>query len=286
MRLKTLLDLVKFEHTLFALPFAYAGMLLATPGWPGGWVFLWVSLAMVGARTAAMAANRLIDAAIDARNPRTANREIPAGKVKPAQAVVVMSLGIVVLVLAAAELNHLAMVLLPIALLFLIGYPYTKRFTWLCHLWLGITDGAAAAGGWIAVTGSWHIGAVLLMLVVTFWMVGLDVIYATQDYEFDRKNKVFSIPARFGIARALQIAAWSHFITFVLLLVTAYVLQTCWAFYVAVAIMGAILFYQHRMVRPDDLSRVNIAFFNANSYLALTMLVGTILDVWIRHMLR
>ncbi|MBB6098711.1 4-hydroxybenzoate polyprenyltransferase [Deinobacterium chartae] len=281
-RLKTYLDLVKFEHTVFALPFAYAGMLLAGPGWPGFMVFFWITLAMASARTAAMAANRLIDARIDAANPRTAGREIPSGKVKPAQAVLLTVISLAVLTLSAAQLNPLALKLLPIAVVFLILYPYTKRYTWLCHLWLGITDGAAAAGGWIAVTGQWDWGAVMLWLVVIFWMVGLDVIYATQDYDFDRRTGVHSIPARFGIARSLQIAAAAHALTFALLIATAVVVGASWAFYLAALVMGSILLYEHRLVRPNDLTRVNIAFFDANGWLALTMLVGTVVDVWIR----
>jgi 4-hydroxybenzoate polyprenyltransferase len=180
-RLRTFYDLVKFEHTVFALPFAFAGMLLASQqelgrGWPGWSVLLWVTLAMAGARTAAMAANRLIDARIDAQNPRTAGRDIPQGRVRPAEAVALIVVSLAVLGVAAWQLNPLALALLPVAVVFLILYPYTKRFTWLCHVWLGVTDGAAAAGGWIAVTGRWDWGAVMLWLVVIFWMVGLDVI--------------------------------------------------------------------------------------------------------------
>lgn len=286
-RLQTLLDFVRFEHTLFALPFAYSAMLLASQkhlgvAWPGFGVFFWITAAMVGARTAAMAANRLIDAGIDARNPRTANREIPTGKVTPTQAVVLIVFSLALLIFAAFQLNALALTLLPLALVFLIVYPYTKRFTWLCHVWLGITDGAAAAGGWIAVTGTWSLEASLLMAVVVFWMIGLDIIYATQDVDFDRKNGIHSIPARFGIVQSLRISAASHAITFALLLSVAWVAQTHWVFFVATAIMGGILLFEHMLVKPNDLQRVNIAFFNANSYLALTMLVGTLLDVWIR----
>ncbi len=289
-RVKTLLELVRFEHTVFALPFAYAGMLFASQkingtGWPGLMTVLWISLAMAGARTAAMAANRLIDAAIDAKNPRTARREIPSGKVKPQTAIWLTVVSILVLIFATAQLNMLVLALLPIALLFLIGYPYTKRFTWLCHLWLGVTDGAAAAGGWLAVTGTWDWGAIVLWLVVIFWMIGLDVIYATQDHEFDTQNGVQSIPARFGIGPALKIAAASHLITFLLLLLSAWVIGTSWVFVLAVLVMGGILFYEHRLVRPDNLLKVNIAFFDANGYLALTMLIGAILDVWFRHSL-
>lgn len=283
-RLKTYLELVKFEHTVFALPFAYAGMLLASmqingTGWPGWSVLIWVTVAMAAARTAAMGANRVIDRFIDAKNPRTAGREVPSGKVSPAQAWALVIISLVVLAFAAAQLNPLCLVLLPLAMIFLIGYPYIKRFSWLCHVWLGITDGAAAAGGWIAVTGEFAPGAWILWLVVIFWMIGLDVIYATMDRDFDVQHGVYSIPARFGIPRALQIAAVAHLLTFILLIVVGVVTGTSGWYYLAALVMGAILFYEHRIVNPNDLARVNIAFFDANMWLALVMLAGVLVDV-------
>ncbi|MFC4639177.1 menaquinone biosynthesis prenyltransferase MqnP [Deinococcus hohokamensis] len=283
-RLKTYLDLVKFEHTVFALPFAYAGMLLASmeargTGWPGWHTLLWVTVAMASARTAAMGANRVIDRFIDARNPRTAAREVPAGKVSPAQAWGLVVFSLVVMAVASAQLNTLCLALMPLAVVFLIGYPYTKRFTWLCHAWLGVTDGAAAAGGWIAVTGTFAPGAWLLWAVVIFWMIGLDVIYATMDHDFDVKHGIKSIPVRFGIARALRIAAASHALTFVLLLLVGLVTGASVWYALAALVMGGILFYEHRLVNPADLSRANVAFFDANMWLALTMLAGVIVDV-------
>lgn len=283
-RVKTFLDLVKFEHTVFALPFAYAGMLLASmqergTGWPGWHTLLWVTVAMAAARTAAMGANRVIDRFIDARNPRTAGREVPVGKVSPAQAWALVAGSLVVLAVASAQLNPLCLLLMPLAVVFLIGYPYTKRYTWLCHVWLGITDGAAAAGGWIAVTGEFAPGAWALWAVVIFWMVGLDVIYATMDYAFDVANGIRSIPARFGIPAALKIAAVSHALTFVLLLFVGVVTGASFWYVLAALVMGGILLYEHRIVNPQDLGRVNVAFFDANMWLALTMLVGVIVDV-------
>ncbi|WP_245895957.1 menaquinone biosynthesis prenyltransferase MqnP [Deinococcus irradiatisoli] len=282
--LKTYLQLVKFEHTVFALPFAYAGMLLASQqlrgsGWPGLSTLIWVTLAMAGARTAAMGANRVIDRFIDARNPRTAAREVPSGKVSPAQVWGLVIVSLIVMALAAAQLNPLCLALLPLAVVFLIGYPYIKRFSWLCHVWLGVTDGAAAAGGWIAVTGHFGAGAWLLWAIVIFWMVGLDVIYATMDYDFDRQSGVQSIPARFGIPAALKIAAASHALTFVLLLVLGMVLGASFWYFLAALAMGAILLYEHRLVNPNDLTKANIAFFDANMWLALTMLAGVVADV-------
>ncbi|PYE50013.1 menaquinone biosynthesis prenyltransferase MqnP [Deinococcus yavapaiensis] len=283
-RFKTLYDLVKFEHTVFALPFAYAGMLLASMQalgrpWPGLGVALWVTLAMVGARTAAMAANRLIDARIDALNPRTANREIPKGKVTPRQATWLTIASLAVLAFSAWQLNPLCLALMPIAVVFLIAYPYTKRFTWLCHVWLGVTDGAAAAGGWIAVTGRFDSGAWLLWLVVIVWMVGLDVIYATQDVDFDRRHGIKSIPARFGVPSALGIARISHLLTFLALVAVGVATAAAWPYFLATLVMGGILAYEHAIVNPKDLTRVNVAFFDANMWLSLTMLVGVVADV-------
>ena len=282
--LKTYLALVKFEHTIFALPFAYAGMLLAAyqltgSGWPGLATLIWVTLAMAGARTAAMGANRVIDRAIDARNPRTAGREVPSGKISPAQAWALVVISLIVMTLAAAQLNALCLALLPLAVLFLIGYPYIKRFSWLCHLWLGVTDGAAAAGGWIAVTNRFDAGAWILWAIVIFWMVGLDVIYATMDYDFDRANGIKSIPARFGIPVGLNIAAISHALTFALLITLGIVLGASFWYYLAALGMGAILLYEHRLVNPNDLTKANIAFFDANMWLSLTMLAGVVADV-------
>ena len=278
-RARTYLDLVKFEHTVFALPFAYAGMLLAARGWPGFTTFLWITLAMAGARTAAMGLNRVIDAAVDALNPRTAARHIPRGAVKPREAVALSVVSLVVLAVAAWLLGPLPLALLPVAVAFLVLYPYTKRFTWLCHAWLGVTDGAAAAGGWIAVTGRFEPAAWLLWAVVIFWMIGLDVIYATQDVDFDRAHGLKSIPQRFGVPRALAIARWSHALTWALLVLVGVAAGSAWPYYAGVVVMGAILLYEHAIVRPDDLRRVNEAFFSANAWLAGTMLLAVTLDV-------
>jgi 4-hydroxybenzoate polyprenyltransferase len=276
------LDLVKFEHTVFALPFAYAGMLLAAQGWPGWRVFLLVTIAMAGARTAAMAANRLIDAGIDSLNPRTAGRHIPSGAVRPFEALALAVVSLAVLSWAAWQLGPLPLTLLPIAVVFLVIYPYTKRFTWLCHAWLGVTDGAAAAGGWIAVTGAFETATWLLWLVVVFWMIGLDVIYATMDYDFDRRHGIQSVPRRFGIGPGLAIARASHLLTWLLLVAVGLAAGSAWPYYMGVAVMGGILLYEHAIVRPSDLRRANEAFFTANGWLAVTMLAAVALDVAVR----
>jgi len=280
-RFKTYLELVRFEHTLFALPFAYSGMLMAAKGWPGWPVFLWITVAMVGARTSAMALNRLIDRQIDAINPRTAGRHLPRGVVKPTEVFVLAAAGLVWLTLAAFNLNRLTAELLPVAVFFLVGYSYTKRFTWLCHFWMGLTIGAATAGGWIAVTGTVSPAMFALWAGTAFWLAGFDILYATQDYEFDRNNRVYSVPAKFGVPTALQIAQICHALTFGFFLLAGLLEGTGWIYYLGVAFVGAVLWYEHRLVRPNDLSKVDKAFFQANVVVSLGMLVFIVLDTLI-----
>lgn len=277
-RFKTYLDLVRFEHTLFALPFAYGGMLMAAKGWPGWTVFLWITVAMVGARTGAMALNRLIDRQIDALNPRTAGRHLPRGAVKPTEVLLLAAAGLVCLTLAAFNLNHLTAELLPVAVFFLVGYSYTKRFTWLCHFWLGLTIGAATAGGWIAVTGAVSPAMFALWAGTAFWLAGFDILYATQDYEFDRKNGVYSVPSKFGIPVALRIARVCHALTFGFFLLAGVLEGMGWIYYLGVAFTGAVLLYEHSLVKHDDLSKVDRAFFQANVVVSLGMLVFIVLD--------
>jgi 4-hydroxybenzoate polyprenyltransferase len=278
-RLRLYLDLVRFEHTLFALPFAYGGMVLAARGWPGLEVFALISLAMVGARSAAMAFNRLIDRYIDAANPRTASRHLPRGAISPREVWILGLLGFGLLSVAAFNLNPLTAVLLPVAVFFLVTYSYTKRFTWLCHFWLGLSIGAATAGGWIAVTGSFSPVILTFWAAVALWLAGFDILYATQDLEFDRKNRIFSVPARFGLATALRIAQASHLLTFLLFMATGWFYQASLVYYLGVLVVGAVLWYEHRLVSPTDLSRVDRAFFQANVVVSLGMLVVVILEV-------
>lgn len=280
-RLKTYLDLVRFEHTLFALPFAYGGMLLAARSWPGWEVFGWITVAMVGARTGAMALNRLFDQRIDAANPRTAGRHLPRGLVKPNEVLILAIVGLLLLTLAALSLNSLTAQLLPVAVFFLVGYSYTKRFTWLCHFWLGLTIGAATAGGWIAVTGAFEPALFALWAGTALWLAGFDILYATQDYRFDRENGIYSIPARFGIPVALRIAQVSHALTFGFFLLTGVLVGAGWVYYLGVLGVGAVLWYEHRLVKPDDLSKVDQAFFQANVVVSLGMLLTIFLETCI-----
>ncbi len=279
-RLRLYLDLIRFEHTLFALPFAYGGMLLAAGGWPGLRTFLLVTLAMVGARTMAMAFNRLIDWKIDALNPRTQNRHLPKGLVKPWETLFLALVGLLLLTLAGLSLNPLTARLLPVAVFFLTIYSYTKRFTWLCHYVLGLTIGAAAAGGWIAVTGSFHPTAYWLWAGVGLWIAGFDILYATQDYTFDRAYGVKSIPARFGIPLALWIARATHLTAWLAFLLAGLSYGAGSLYFLGLLLVGGLLFYEHRLVSPQDLSRVDLAFFQANVGVSLGMFLFFVLDLW------
>ncbi|HNQ98990.1 MAG TPA: 4-hydroxybenzoate octaprenyltransferase [Trueperaceae bacterium] len=273
--LATLASFVKFEHTLFALPFAYGGMLLAADGWPGWRVFLLVTLAMVGARSAAMAANRVIDARIDALNPRTAAREIPTGALTVHDGWLVALVSLAVLAAAAALLNRLTLALLPVAVAFLIAYPYTKRFTWACHLWLGLTIGAAAAGGYIAVSGAFAPSAWLLWLGVGSWVAGFDVVYALLDLGFDLEHGVRSIPARFGVRGARAWAAALHVVTLLALAGVALVASLGWPYWLALAVTAGVLAWQHLSLRHRAVGEV-LAAFNANLVIGLLMLGGIV----------
>lgn len=274
-RMSRYLALVKFEHTLFALPFAYGGMLLAARGWPGWRIFGLVTLAMVGARTAAMAMNRVIDARLDAQNPRTRDREIPAGRLTRRDGVIVAAVGVVLLVVAGALLNPLTAALLPVAVVFLTLYGYLKRYTWLCHFWLGVTDGAAAAGGWIAVTGSFSLTAVALWMAVATWIAGFDIIYGVLDLAFDRGVGLHSIPARFGVRRALDVSAWAHVVSFAALGAVLLWIHLGWPYGAALAGTAAVLLYEQVAVRRRDPAIV-LRSFNANLAVGVLMLLGIV----------
>ncbi len=269
---------MKFEHTLFALPFAYGGMLLAAAGWPGWRVFLLVTLAMVGARTAAMAANRVIDASIDAANPRTKEREIPAGRLGRRDGVALVLLGFALLAVAGALLNPLTLALLPVAVLFLTAYPYLKRVTWWCHAWLGVTIGAAAAGGWIAVTGSFAPTTWALWLAVAAWVTGFDIIYGILDLDFDRAHALHSVPVRFGVSGALRMSAGLHLLSFVGLLLVWRWMDLGWAYGGAVLATGLVLLFQQLAVRRRTVADV-LRSFNANLVVGTLFLVGIVLEL-------
>jgi 4-hydroxybenzoate polyprenyltransferase len=280
---KLFFEMIKFEHTIFALPFAYIGALLAgllvmdrLPTWQET---VWITLAMVGARTAAMALNRLIDKSIDLKNPRTSMRAMPAKLISQRTVILFTVLSVVLLIVAAAQLHPLCLTLSPVALFFLFTYSYTKRFTWLCHLYLGFTIALAPLGGWIALTGEFSLEAFILYVAVAFWIAGFDIIYALQDEAFDRKEGLFSIPARFGTAISLSIARLAHLLTVLGLLLLYVLTPLSWFFLVGTIVSTWLLIYEHRLVKKDDLSRVNQAFFMMNGILSVTLFVSTLLDV-------
>lgn len=287
-KIRIFLEMIKFEHTVFALPFAFMGAILGSvvlndrlPTWPQTG---WIVLAMIGARTAAMSLNRLIDRAIDKKNPRTAGRAIPAGLLSIGEVSVYIAISFALLFWATSNLNTLAMELLPIAVFFLVFYSYTKRFTWACHIVLGITLGLAPLGGWVAVTGSITGAALVFFATIVFWSAGFDIIYACQDIDFDRKEGLHSIPSRFGIARALWIARVFHMLTAVGLVALFFMTHLSWLYLIGLAIAYLILFYEHRLVSPNDLSKLNTAFFTMNGILSCVVFAFTFVDVLMRRL--
>ncbi|HYG63777.1 MAG TPA: UbiA-like polyprenyltransferase [Thermoanaerobaculia bacterium] len=279
--LSTVLEMIKFEHTLFALPFAFLGMILAAEGGPSWRTVLWIVVAMVGARSAAMGWNRLVDRRIDAANPRTATRALPAGLVSPAAVTLFIVASSALLVVAAWQLNPLALALSPVALAILFLYSYTKRFTWASHLVLGLSLAGAPLGAWIAVRGDVTATPLILAGSVLLWVAGFDVLYALQDVEFDRRTGLYSIPARFGVVGALWISAGLHALMLALLalLPRVYPPGLGAGFWVGWAGCLALIAYQHWVVRPGDLSRLNAAFFTANGVLSVWLFAAIALDI-------
>ncbi len=282
-KIRIFLDMIKFEHTLFALPFAFVGAILGAvsqeqrlPDWSE---IGWILLAMVGARSAAMGLNRLIDKAIDTRNPRTAIRALPAGLLKSGEVLLFILISLALLFWAASQLNSLSMKLLPIAVFMLVFYSYTKRFTWLCHVVLGLTIGLAPLGGWVAVTGEITLPALILYLSVALWTAGFDVIYACQDVEFDRQERLHSIPVRFGIAGGLGIARAFHVVTAIGFAALLLITDLGWWYGLGIVVAIALLFYEHRLVKPNDLSKLNAAFFTMNGVLSAVVFLFTFIDL-------
>lgn len=279
------LDMIKFEHTVFALPFAYLGMVLAAVGLPSLHDFLWITVAMASARTVGMAANRLADRLLDAENPRTANRPLVTGRIRPRTAWIGLAVASIALLIAAYQLGPLPLRLLPGALVFLIGYPFTKRFTVASHLILGFTDGLAPMGAWAAVRGSLFTAADapawILLGIVTFWIAGFDLIYACQDIAFDRSRRLHAVPARYGARFALRLSALFHALTCALIVLLGWMLPLGWPYWVGAAVAAILLGYEHSIVLPDDLSRLDVAFFNINGMMSLTFFATTAASLFI-----
>ncbi|PIE90098.1 MAG: 4-hydroxybenzoate octaprenyltransferase [Acidobacteria bacterium] len=261
--------MIKIEHSVFALPFALVSAFLAADGIPDLKTLILILVAMVSARSAAMAFNRYLDAEIDARNPRTQIRSIPAGRLSKSYVLAFTIGSIVVFVAACYFLNFLSWVLSPVVMLVLLGYSYTKRFTPLCHLVLGLALGLAPVGAWVAVTGTLDWIPVLLGVTVMFWTAGFDVIYACQDEAFDRQHKLHSIPVIIGVSNSLCLSRFLHLLTFILLMGFGYLLSFMWIYWAGLVLVGVTLFYEHYLVRGDDLSKVNMAFFTMNGVVSL-----------------
>src|SRR5437867_11562643 len=272
--IRTTLEMIKIEHTLFALPFAFLGAVLAARGIPNAWQILWITVAMAGARSTAMAFNRIADRDYDARNPRTKMRALPAGNLSAGFVWVFILVSASIFFLAAAMLNRLTLMLSPIALASIMVYSYTKRWTLLSHLILGWCLAIAPTGAWIAVRGSIDSPIPLLLsLVVMLWTAGFDVLYACQDYDFDRRERLYSIPARFGIARSLWISRLLHAGAFAALVALYFLTNLGLLAVVGVIATGALLIYQHTLVRANDLSRLNAAFFTTNAFVSVILLL-------------
>ena len=274
------LNFIKFEHSVFALPFALSGALLAKEnGFPELSTIFWIILATVGARSLAMSLNRILDKEIDSKNPRTENRELPKGLISMNKAVLFSIISFLVLVFATLQLPRICLYLLPIAAIWFFTYPFTKRFTLLCHLWLGIALGASVLGGWIACSDEVTSPLpYILGTAVMFWVAGFDIIYACQDYEHDKKNNLKSIPAKFGIKNALLISRIFHIISVLFLVFLGTVINSSLIYWFSVIFVSGMLFYEQSLVKSDDLSKLDLAFFTLNGWISVGFFVFILLE--------
>ena len=281
-------SLVRFSHTVFALPFALSSVALAWTKYPVTFRSLvWILIAMVGARTAAMGFNRLADRKFDALNPRTKEWELPRGTVTVWEASALTSAAALVFVLASYQLNWTCFILSPVALAVIFFYSLTKRFTWASHLFLGLALAIAPVGAWLAVSSaplelSELVVPLFLGLAVIFWLAGFDVIYSLQDREFDRSHGLYSIPVRFGVARALALSSFFHFLTVSCLAMVGLTAKMGFVYWIGIVVVAAVLVWEHRIVTPNDLSRINRAFFDLNAYVSLGYFLATVIDIAIR----
>jgi 4-hydroxybenzoate polyprenyltransferase len=271
-------SLVKLEHTVFALPFAYVGAFLAVDGVPSGHDLVWITVAMVGARSLAMSLNRLIDAGIDARNPRTAGRELPRGVLAPWQVIAFCAVSLGVFLAAVYQLDPLVRWLWPIPVVAFVLYPYLKRFTWLCHLWLGAVDGLAPLGAWAAIRGDLPWQAWLLGAAVAAWVAGFDLFYALLDVEVDRAQGLHSLVTRFGVRADFLAARLLHVTTVASLVAAGLGLPVGALYWLGVALVAALLAYEHSLVRPDDLRRLDMAFFTMNGVISVGFFLFVLAD--------
>ena len=278
-KISILLEMIKFEHTVFALPFAFMGAFLSARGVPDMATFGWIILAMVGARTCAMGFNRIVDREYDKLNPRTASRALPAQTVKLTEAWTMVILAAGLFFFACYKLNQLTLILSPLALGLTLFYSLTKRFTWLCHIVLGLALAFSPLGGWVAVSGSLQNFPYVLSMGVLFWVAGFDTVYACLDADFDAKIGLFSLPSRFGRQNAFRIAVLFHVIAFILFILTGILSSLNFLYYIGIVLTGSALFYQHIVVNPRDLSKIQLSFFTMNGLISLTLFVVTWLSL-------
>lgn len=271
--------MIKFEHSLFALPFAFTGMFLASRGLPDWQTVLWVVVAMIGARSGAMGLNRLIDAEIDKRNPRTQLRDLPAGNISKKTTFVYICLSLVIYFIAAFMLNKLAFMLSPIPVAVFVLYSFSKRFTNLCHVILGVALGLAPVCAWIAVKGAVSLASIILACAVILWVTGFDILYAIQDIEIDRKEGLFSIPSLLGVSGSIIASRIFHGFAFLFFLLLKPAANLGYIYLAGVLLSGAFMVYEHSLVSKDDITKLNMAFFNINAYISITISVFTIIDL-------
>ncbi|MCX7829872.1 MAG: putative 4-hydroxybenzoate polyprenyltransferase [Acidobacteria bacterium] len=279
---KLTFSMIKFHHSIFALPFALVSYFWASKGEFDLRTFLLVIVAMVSARSVAMTLNRIIDFKYDIKNPRTKNWPFSKGELSKKFAYSFVALNFIVFEISAFMLNKMCFYLSPVALFFLIIYSYTKRWTFFCHLILGFTDGIAPVGAWIAVKEEFSIEAVMLCLAVTFWIAGFDILYSLQDLEFDKKEKLKSIPVKFGIKASLRISAFFHFLTYIFYLLAGYFFGAGFLYYLGLIIIFPLLVYEHLIIKPNDLSKINSAFFTVNGYVSIFILAFSLADLYWR----
>jgi len=278
-KIKILLEDIKIQHTIFALPFALMSAFIASNGVPPSDKLLWILLAMVGARSSAMSFNRIADVDYDRENPRTKERALPKGRIRKSYYIIFLILSVLLFIFSCIMLNRLALILSPAALLIVFFYSYTKRFTIFSHFFLGLSLSLAPIGAWVAIREEISIVSIVLGLAVIFWLAGLDIIYSCQDVEFDKSHGLFSFPAKLGIERALRLAALFHVIMMLFLFSLFFTGNLGLLYVVGIILIAGLLYYEHSIVRPDDLSRVNVAFFNVNGIISIGLMLMTILDI-------
>ncbi|MQG22054.1 MAG: 4-hydroxybenzoate octaprenyltransferase [SAR202 cluster bacterium] len=272
---------IKFQESIFALPFAYMGMVLAADGLPSGTQFIWITIAMIMARTVGMTANRVIDKNIDSLNPRTSSRHLPMGILKSYQLIIPGVIALLIFIFASYQLNFLAFILSPVAIGYLIIYPYTKRFTWAANIFLGWALAIAPAAAWIGVKGTLDAEVVFLSAAVAFWAGSFDIIYHCQDIDFQKNNSIYSVAKKFGVEKAFVIAKVFDLIALILLIIFGIMIGSGLPFFIACIISMGLLFYKYILVKSNDLTKLGMAFMRINSLVSTTMLIGTLLSIFV-----